>query len=211
MGAKIIFYPRLEEYIGEVLSGFETISDDRKQELEALAAYIRKKVQSGDPVMLNFICTHNSRRSHLSQIWAATAAALYGIYLIKSYSGGTEATAFNPRAVAALERAGFYVQNPGGTNPRYKISYSPDAPAMDCFSKRYDDPDNPQDDFVAVMTCSEADKDCPFIQGTALRAPIRYKDPKEADDTPQEQERYDERCRQIATEMFYLMSKVKAE
>ncbi|MFN6944641.1 MAG: low molecular weight phosphatase family protein [Cytophagaceae bacterium] len=205
----ISFYSPLQAYIKNVLNSTNKISGDRKGELEGLGKYVAAKIHVGGFVNLNFICTHNSRRSHLSQIWAGTAAAFYKLENIHTFSGGTEATAFNPRAVAAIQRAGFKVKNPGGANPVYLISFGEKEPAMECFSKKYNDLFNPQEDFVAVMTCSEADRDCPFIPGASLRVPIRYKDPKEADNTLQETERYDDRCFQIATEMFYLMDKVK--
>lgn len=209
MKTKINFYAQLEEYIGEVLSSFDSIPAQRQKDLLELADFIRTKIHSGETVSLNFICTHNSRRSHLSQIWAGTAAAFFGLEGIKTYSGGTEATAFNPRAVAAIERAGFKVTNPGGDNPHYLVSYAEGASTMECFSKTFDDTFNPGIDIIAVMTCSDADQNCPFIPGAILRSPIRYKDPKEADNSPEEAQRYDERCRQIAVEMFYLMTLVK--
>lgn len=147
----------------------------------------------------------------MSQIWASTAATFYGMEDgVNTYSGGTEATAFNPRAVAAIQRAGFRVENPGGENPRYKVYYAVGAAPMECFSKKYDDPSNVDENFAAVMTCSEADKNCPFIPGASLRVPIPYVDPKRADGTDHEAATYDERCKQIATEMFYMMSQVKA-
>ncbi len=198
-------YPELKEYIEELLEEVQLIPEGRKELLAQLATYIREKKGNGHPVALNFICTHNSRRSHLSQIWAATAATYYGIDGITSYSGGTEATAFNPRAVAAMERAGFQIDNPGGNNPRYRVSFSPDEPALECFSKTYDDPFNPQKAFAAIMTCSDADENCPFIPGAEFRLPLTYDDPKEADNTPEETDRYDERVRQIGRELFYAM------
>jgi arsenate reductase len=157
---------------------------------------------------MTFICTHNSRRSHFGQVWAAVAAAHFGLENITTFSGGTEATAFNPRAVAALERAGFSIENPGGDNPKYKVRFGEAADALTCFSKKYDDASNPQKGFVAVMTCSDADRNCPIVPGAVARFATPYVDPKEADNTPQETARYDERCKQIATEMLYLMGKV---
>ncbi|MGB5285031.1 MAG: hypothetical protein WBN29_11010, partial [Polyangiales bacterium] len=71
-----------------------------------------------------------------------------------------------------------------------------------------DDPFNPADGFAAIMTCSDADDACPVVMGAAIRAPIRYRDPKAADGTAQEVQAYDERCLQIATEMLYLFSRV---
>ncbi|MGK7390724.1 MAG: low molecular weight phosphatase family protein [Candidatus Cyclobacteriaceae bacterium M2_1C_046] len=200
-------YPGLRAYIEEIAKDFFIISDERKIILQKIAAYIKKKEKSGKSARLVFICTHNSRRSHLSQIWAETAAYYYNIKNISTFSGGTETTAFNPRAVAAIERAGFKVENPtvDRENPVYKITFSEDGPVMECFSKKYDHPVNPNDNFAAIMTCTEADENCPLIPGADLRIPLSYTDPKEADATKAESNVYDERCRQIATEMFYLM------
>jgi arsenate reductase len=178
----------------------------RKQQLAGLADYL--KTQKGQPIHLSFICTHNSRRSHLGMIWAAVAAAHYGLENVSTYSGGTEATAFNPRAVAALQRAGFYVECPDGENPRYLVHFSGEQPPLTCFSKVYDHPDNPQQDFAAIMTCSDADENCPVIPGVKLRLPLTYEDPKVADDTPFEEERYDERVAQIGRELLYAFSLV---
>jgi arsenate reductase len=127
---------------------------------------------------------------------------------METYSGGTEATACNLRAVAALKRVGFRIENPGGKNPHYRLHFSEDAKPLLCFSKKYDDPVNPREGFFAVMTCSEADENCPFIPGAKHRVPLTYRDPKEADGTPLESACYDGRCRQIATEMFYLMEQL---
>ena len=143
----------------------------------------------------------------MGQLWAVAAAAHFGIDGVRTYSGGTEATAFNPRAVAAMRRAGFVIESPGGDNPRYRVTFDEDGPVMECFSKAYDDPVNPATGFAAIMTCSDADEACPVIHGASLRAPIRYEDPKAADETPDEALAYDARCLQIATEMLYLFTR----
>jgi arsenate reductase len=154
-----------------------------------------------------FICTHNSRRSQLCQIWAATAATYYGVLHVEAYSGGTEVTAFNGRAVAALRRAGFAIDDPKTTpNPRYRVSWHVDGPELECFSKVYHDASNPKSDFCAVMTCSQADKLCPIVQGASKRISLPYNDPKAFDGTPQETANYDERCRQIAREILFAFS-----
>lgn len=201
-------YPGLKTYIETILKEVDTIPDERKELLQRFANYIQQKKEVGKAISLNFICTHNSRRSHISQIWATAAAAHYGIEL-NTYSGGTEATAFNPRAVAAMERAGFQIENPGGENPHYLVRFSDEEPALECFSKTFDDPFNPSKEFGAIMTCSHADENCPFIPGVEFRLPLTYEDPKEADDTPEETARYDERVQQIGREIFYGMSLVQ--
>jgi arsenate reductase len=207
----ITMTPTIQSYIESISGDIQAIPEDRKKELKKLALYIKTKKKTGEDANLIFICTHNSRRSHMSQLWASTAAAYYGVSEgIHTYSGGTEVTAFNPRAVAAMERAGFIFEKPVGDNPSYIAKFAADGPEFSCWSKKYDDPANPQENFAAIMTCSEADKNCPFIPGASLRSPIKYEDPKEFDGTPDEQKAYDERCRQIASEMFFLMSEVSA-
>jgi arsenate reductase len=201
-------YTKLKNYISEITQNFDSIPDERKQTLQDVADYISKELKEHDSVKLNFICTHNSRRSHLAQIWTQTAAAHYGVEGVETFSGGTEATAFNPRAVAAIERAGFHVTSPVGKNPRYEVRIAEDADSMYCFSKTFDNEVNPDSNFAAIMTCSDADENCPFVPGTSFRKAVTYRDPKESDGTDHEKETYDERCRQIGTEMFYMMSRV---
>lgn len=196
-------YPRLQASIDRMINTFEAIPEGRKAILNRLSVYIKQKLDSDDPARLNFICTHNSRRSHISQIWAATAAAYYEIDGIETFSGGTEATAFNPRAVAAMERAGFQIEKPNGNNPHYLVSFAESEPGLECFSKTFDDPVNPSAHFAAIMTCSQADENCPFIPGAEFRLPLTYEDPKEADGTPEEAKIYDERIHQIGREIFY--------
>jgi protein-tyrosine phosphatase/arsenate reductase len=202
--------PELASYINTIKDDFSQIPKDRKEELDKIALYIQKQVNASQPAQLTYICTHNSRRSHFGQIWAATAAFYYDIPNVKTYSGGTEATAFNDRAVAACERAGFDIsKTTEGKNPVYAVKYASDTEPVKAFSKKYEDSGNPQNNFCAVMTCSQADKACPAVIGATARVATPYDDPKEFDGTPQETAKYDERCKQIATETFYVFSKVK--
>lgn len=202
----------LENYIRNIEADFSQIPNKRKEKLKNLASFIQTKISSGLPSHLIFICTHNSRRSHMCQIWAQAAAFHYGITDVHCYSGGTEATAFNPRTVRALRKAGFNIEKTDSTlNPVYQVYYSEGVEPVKGFSKKYDDPSNPQDDFAAIMTCSEADDACPLVRGASVRIAIPYDDPKIADNTPNEEAKYDERCRQIATEMFYTLSLIHSK
>lgn len=204
------FYPELLRYLNERAAEFEAITSDRKSELAKVADYVRDRLAKSQPAKLTFICTHNSRRSHLSQIWAQVAAEYYGLIGVETFSGGTEATAFNPRAVAAMQRCGFKIiaDDPAKSNPRYSVYFSDSATPLICFSKAYGDPPNPSTGYCAVMTCSQADDACPLVMGCDLRMPIRYEDPKVADDTDFETRRYDERSSQICTEMLFMMYRV---
>ncbi|MEZ7497819.1 protein-tyrosine-phosphatase [Flavobacterium sp. Arc3] len=189
---------------------FETISPERKTVLLPLIDFIQEKVSKEKEVRLNFICTHNSRRSHLSQVWAQTAAAHFNVKNVFCYSGGTEATAVFPMAAKTLEQAGFQVKPLSeGKNPVYSIKYSENEHPIIGFSKTYDDSFNPQSAFAAILTCSQADGGCPFIAGAEKRIPITFEDPKAFDNTPQQEEKYKERSIQIATELFYVFSQIK--
>jgi arsenate reductase len=203
----------LQKYIQSILPAIEALPDDRKQELKKLALFVKTKLKSKESADVLFVCTHNSRRSHMGQIWAATAAAYYGVAGVRTFSGGTEATAFNPRAVAALQRAGFKIEGASSTdkNPHYKVTFAASQPTIESFSKKFDDKANPQSNFAAVMTCAQADKNCPTIPGATLRVPLHYEDPKASDGSPEESATYDARARQIAIEMFYLFSQVSAQ
>lgn len=200
-----MIFPDLKLYIDTALNGITAIPAPRRDLLDSIAHYLQVALADKGEASLTFICTHNSRRSHFGQIWAAVAAAHYGITGLHTYSGGTETTAFNPRAIAALKRAGFRISSAGGVNPLYAVSFSDTEAPLRCFSKLYDHPANPASHFGAVMTCSEAEENCPFIPGADKRFPLTYADPKAGDDRPEESALYDERCLQIATEMLYCL------
>ncbi len=206
MGNNIKIYEQLSDKIDKL--PINSISNERKEVLQVLIDYVNIRLKNDQAIKLNFICTHNSRRSQFSQIWAQTAAAYYGID-VKSYSGGVEVTAFNERAVESIRRAGFRVTKKGEDNPKYFVFLSDDAEPIVTFSKVYDDSINPQAGFAAIMTCSHADENCPFIPGAEARLPVRYEDPKAFDNTPEEATMYDERSSQIASEMFYVFSQIK--
>ena len=187
---------------------FETIPDHRKEILEVLINYIKEKNISGKKPLLNFICTHNSRRSQLSQIWAKTAADYFKIS-VGCFSGGTEITAFNKNAITSLKRYGFKVNSIGEINPKFQVYYAQDSKPIIAFSKLFNDTSNPSDSFATVMTCDHADENCPFIPNSEIRISLPYDDPKAYDKTALEAKKYDERTLQIASEMIYVFKKVK--
>ncbi len=197
-------FPQLTTYLKNIEASFAEIPEERREALAEISEYLLAQVRKKQSANFIFICTHNSRRSHFSQVWASVAAYYYGFEGVACYSGGTEATAFNPRAVAALERVGLQVlAKEGSENPRYRLVMGKDAPTITAFSKKYAEGGNPTKDFAAVMTCSQADEACPIVFGASKRIALPYEDPKAADGSAQESQVYDERCRQIAVEIFY--------
>lgn len=194
---------RIEKYIQSLADDVKSIPDSRISLLEELISYVK----ANDNPKLHFICTHNSRRSHLSQVWGQTLATFFQ-QQITTFSGGTEATAFHPNGVEALRRAGFEIEKGNGDNPKYQLSFSANEEPIICWSKAFDDHPNPTQGFAAIMTCSEADTECPIVPGADRRIKLFYEDPKISDGTQSETKTYDERCRQIAAELYYVFQKL---
>lgn len=192
------------------LIAFEQITEERKAVLQPLIAFVTEKTEGGHEVNINFICTHNSRRSHFSQIWAQVAAAYYGIPHVQCYSGGTEETALFPMVVETLAGQGLEIATiADGSNPVYAIKYDENSLPIIGFSKKYDSPFNPASGFAAVMTCSQADGGCPLIAGVEKRIPVTFEDPKTSDHSDKQAQVYAQRSLEIAREMFYIFSMVK--
>ena len=186
-----------------------SVSDERKALLQPLVDYIQNKVNLQEQIRLNFICTHNSRRSHLSQIWAQTMAFHFNIKNVFCYSGGTEATAMFPKVAETLTNQGFEIQKISDTeNPVYALKFDENQHSIICFSKTYFDEFNPKTNFSAIMTCNNADEGCPMVFGADSRFPIKYEDPKAFDGTELMNEKYAERSLQIASEMYYVFSQI---
>jgi arsenate reductase len=195
----------VETTIKQLLQEFDMIHGERKDRLKEIATYID---QHKEPDLV-FICTHNSRRSHIAQIWAQTADAYFNILKVNAFSGGTEATAFNPRAVDALRGVGFKIDiASSGTNPRHLVQYSDRFPPFEVFSKKIDDPGNPSKDFMAIMTCAHADENCPIVVGASERIALPYDDPKDFDGTDRESIKYRERVLEIGREILFAFSQI---
>lgn len=194
----------------EIVTNFQTVSDERKQVLKPLILYIQKKRNASQKIRLNFICTHNSRRSHLSQIWAQTMAHYFQIKDVYCYSGGTEATALFPKVSETLQNQGFYITKLSESeNPVYAIKFDANESAVIGFSKKYDHKFNPVSEFCAILTCSTADEGCPYIAGAEDRIPIRFNDPKIFDETPEMDKQYLQKSLEIAQEMYFVFSAIE--
>ena len=202
-------YQKIRQFTQSLENDFNLIPTERKDLLQKITGYIQERYNQNSPINLVYICTHNSRRSHFGQVAAALAANYYQVENVSTFSGGTEVTVFNPNAIQALKSIGFEISsNEKPINPIYQVSFGENL-STTCFSKVYDDEVNPKSDFAAIMTCSDAEQNCPFIPGVALRIGTTYEDPKKSDGTPLQDETYTARFRQIATETLYAFSLVK--
>ena len=203
------FYPELLNYCNSLSQEFPTITEERKSELKEIANFVLEQRKNHKPANLLFVCTSNSRRSHMSQVWAQIASYYYNVDSVFAFSGGTEQTRVNINAVDAFTRTGIEIySNNQGDNPLRYVKIGSSINPWVIFSKKYTDSTNPKSNFAAVMVCSEADKACPVVDGADLRIGLPYQDPKEFDNSPLKASKYDERCKQIASEMFYVMDLV---
>jgi arsenate reductase len=203
-------YTKIDELISTL--DVETISEKRKETVQPLIGFIQSKVNDRQEIRITFICSHNSRRSHLAQVWAQTLAAYFDIENVVCYSGGTEATEMVPMIAKTFRNSGFEVKIISKEeNPVYSIKYGENEHPVIGFSKKLNDGFNPKSEFAAVMVCSQADKNCPFVAGAELRIPIPYEDPKVFDNTPQQAEKYKEANLRIANEMHYVFSKIHSQ
>jgi len=190
----------------------KSVNSERQSSLKPLTNYIEGKLINNRKVSLNFICTHNSRRSHLAQVWAQTIANYFNFDNIFCYSGGTESTTINTAVLKALIHSGFEIEKISeNENPVYNIKYSLHQIPIKCFSKCFYHSFNPSTDFAAILTCSDAEKECPYISGADIRILMPFEDPKSYDNTSQQDEKYLERSLQIATQMKYIFSKLKSK
>ena len=190
-------------YLADIEKELDHNHVNRHSELiEKIAHWIVEESNSVNKARLNFICTHNSRRSQFAQAWCSLVQDYFGLKMAEAYSGGTEVTACNERTVSALKSAGCTVKSKGIDNPVYTLSAPDLNTEIRLWSKLYNDEANPSGRFAAIMTCDHADANCPFIPGAAIRIPLTYTDPKFADDTDAENKAYDETCRIIASDMI---------
>lgn len=203
-------YPHLINNIESQIISKE-ITFSRKTYLQPFINFLKLNLKETNAVInINFICTHNSRRSQLAQVWAQIAIAYFEIPGISCYSGGMEQTTVYTQITRTLANQGIEViQLSAERNPIYALRYSDTSIPIILFSKVYFHSYNPQSEFISVMTCSQADEDCPLINGNSQKFSINYEDPKLYDGSNKEIEIYSNKSFEIASEMFYIFSKIK--
>ncbi len=212
-------FPKVRAHADYLTTTFDRIEPKHLEAGQTLARWIAKNHQPGKPLHVTVVCTGNSRRSVLGASMGNLAAAYYGMPEVRFHSGGTAPTACNPRTVHALKAVGFEVEptgeeaprgEPKTENPVYRVVWGEALETLE-FSKRYGDASNPQEDFAALMVCSEADEGCPFVKGATLRVSMPYQDPKIFDGSAYETAKYAERLDDLGRLMLAVMVQAVAE
>lgn len=208
-----ILYPKLQQYCQALETEFALISKERQSKLLQLSHYLSQQISSQQEASIIVICTHNSRRSHLGQLWLAMGADYYQLPKVNTFSGGTEISAFNPRAVHALQEIGLEIttNNAAHSNPNYAVSWSPSQLPYQAFSKKYMDAPNPSSNFAAIMVCTEADAACPAVLGASFRLALPYIDPKRYDNSNVEALEYAKTCKIIGREMLFALKQTQQQ
>ncbi|MGY6649991.1 hypothetical protein [Wenyingzhuangia sp. IMCC45574] len=188
------------------------LANNREILLEKIANKIADTIKEKGNVNINFICTHNSRRSQFSQIWAYYAMEYFGIDTGNSFSSGTAVTAFHGNTIKALEHCGFKfsLEEFSHKNPKYIINYKGATKEVLGFSKLIENEIN-QSPFIAITTCDHADKNCPVIIDAEERFHLPYADPKTSDGASDQKETYINSSMLIAGEIGFIFKKVKEQ
>lgn len=207
-----MIWDKLKKFKEECIASFDQIEDDRTPVLDKIVKYLAEKVKSRGSASIQFICTHNSRRSQLSQVWMEAAMTHYAMNDVQVFSGGTEVTAFHANALTALANAGMkIIPLNEGDNPVIAIRYELAVRPVYTFSKTFDHAVNPMNSFGAVMNCHHADANCPYIPNAEARFNLWYGDPGQFDGSPSQDKMYADVNKQIAIEQLYIASKLAAK
>jgi hypothetical protein len=205
------FNPDLMSYCSSLPDEFINVPDSTEEKLKEAGTYIINRLNNGQVTSISFVCEHNSRKSHLGQIWTLMATQYYQLDNVKCYSGGTTPTYVNLRIIKALENTGFKISEKGiaGKGPLYYLDYGKSSRGFEIFSKRYDHPMNPDTNYLAISLCYNPEECCPISFGADKQLTIPYEDLQTYDNTSLESAKYDEQCRSVARDMFYMMDFVK--
>jgi len=203
-----VFYNQIQLFCLEITSSFKYIPSSRLQLLDGIVLEINEFLNNKKNLNFLFVCTHNSRRSQFANVWAEIAATFYNLNSIKSYSCGTEKSIVSKNTIQTLKDLGIRIENHPSIPNAFHAFYGKEL-FIDVFSKKYSDPTISKEDTIAIMTCSDADQNCPIIPYAKNRISLNFKDPKRFDNTSSFKMEYQKTGKEIAREIFYIFSKLK--
>lgn len=174
------------------------VNEIHQASMQKFAQWLKMRGKKKTDVVV--ICTGNSRRSILTSTMGNLIAAYRKWPEVRFHSAGTAPSAFNSCTIAALKQIGVEITATGSQakegkkgekNPHYKVQWGKDKDAYSLeYSKALGDVSLPGNDFAALIVCSDADKECPVVEGAAIRLALPFEDPKAFDGKPNESEEY---------------------
>ena len=200
-------YPIINEYVRDFPKEFRKIPEDRRYRLNEIVYFLEEQKVENDPWQLLFISTNQSSVSQMAQVWSKAAAYYFGFTNFESFSAGLDPRTISVKMITSLEKAGFivYKNNVDGVDV-YRIKYSYNLDPIVSFPKKINHVRNPNQDFMAVFVEENADMNVQNIKGTYNRLLLTYDDPVGYEGSEQEQVMYEESCKKVAVEMFYVFS-----
>ena len=164
------------------------LRDYQKSRVKKISQELSGVINSCNKIV--FMCTHNSRRSQLSEVWANILSNRLNLKL-SFFSAGTEKTKVYKEVIETLCRVGVDINKEGKLNLT--------SNTINIYSKTLDE--IKEDKFIGIMNCSDAEKHCPLDPRSKKNIKLFYDDPKKYDRTTKESDEYDRTCRLIASEL----------
>lgn len=203
-------YPKIVDIIKQVENLSKSVTHPNSS-IE-ISNCILAAQQANKPLNLNFVCTHNSRRSQFSQVWAYTLSHYFGMTELLTFSSGTESTSVYRSVIDSLSNHGFKTKKlVSSENPKYSIRISDELEPLILFSKTISEVRQSAKQFIAIMTCSAADESCPIVLGASNRFKMTFEDPKHSDGSIHEGNTYDSKSIEIAITLFHIFEQVSSK
>jgi len=203
-------YPILNEYVKDISGEFRKIPEDRRYRLNEIIYFLEGQRENKEPWQLIFISTDQSSVSLMAQVWSKVAAYYFNFPNFQSFSGGIKPNEISVNSITTMEKAGFiiYKSDIDGIDV-YRVKYSYNLTPIIAFPKKIEHVKNPYDNFMAVFVEENADVNISNIRGTYHRLLLNYIDPEGYDGSGLEDQVYEESCRKVAIEMFYVFSQLR--
>ena len=203
-------YPILNEYVRDFPQEFRKIPEERRYRLNEIVYFLEDQHKHKAPWQITFISTNEASISQMAQAWSKAASYYFGFVNFESYSGGLKPERISTETIISLEKAGFIVYKSDVNDMEvYRIKYSYNLEPVVAFPKKIDHRKNPGDNFAAVIVDENADLNITNVKGTYNRLFLRYDDPIGFKGSEMEEDRFNQTCKQIAVEMFYVFSQLK--
>jgi protein-tyrosine-phosphatase len=197
--------PEFSQYVTKQRRQLGRIAGVHATSIAVVAQHIVRNLEARGQLTLVFGCTHNSRRSILSEVWAHVALA--GVHpRLRALSAGSDPQGVAPGTLGALARAGFTIS---ADEQRGWVATAGDL-RLALRSKRFADLELSDVGFGLVVNCSVLDESCPTVPGSFFRTPLIFDDPRAADGTLSADAAYDRCCAEIARTQFALADEVRA-
>ncbi len=203
-------YPILNEYIRNFPKELRKIPEERRYRLNEIVYFLEDQQQNRAPWQVTFISSNESAAGQMALAWSRAAAYYFGFTDFTPNSGGMVPEQIPVSAILSLEKAGFIIYKaPIGGIDVYRVKYTYNLEPLVMFPKKIDHVKNPANSFMAVVLDSNAELNIKNIRGTYNRLFLEYEDPSGYVGSDMEKEKFDELCRQVAVEMFYVFSQLR--